>query len=250
MEGYRETRRVNAAMAFLDALAAHVEAPSQGTWAALESAAGEAGSEGLAMRIGNASWIPTLGERVTELLERDTVAWASLLHHLLTHDDASFWHGPGLRLKKASPFRDADLLASTLAAPASFRGETAPVLQRAAAGADRLPTGTGGLLVPVPRPKVRTLGSGESPRPGAGDPSPAAARAAAATLAHLGYTYAEGAALWRPPLGSPPDFGEIDRRRALALALESGAVDKLSPEGVALVVAALREGRPKVAPQD
>ncbi len=251
MEGYRETRRANATMAFLNALADHVETPSSGTWERLSAASVAAASDGASMRIGRDTWTATLGDRVTELLEGDRIAWATLLHHLLTHDDASFWHGPGWRLRKASPFRDVDLLVTTLSAPGTLHGETAPVLLRAAAGAERIPTGSGAFLVPIARPAVTELGSGEDSaarRPG--DPSPAGARAAAATLAHLGYTYAEGAERWKPPLGATVDFEEIDRRRALALALESGAVDKLSHEGVALVVAALREGRPRMAPQD
>lgn len=78
------------------------------------------------------------------------------------------------------------------------------------------------------------------------DPTPDAGLAATATLEGLGYTYVEGAARWKPPLGRRVDFGEIDRRRALAAAVEAGETLVLGAEDRARIVAALMEGRPRV----
>ena len=93
---------------------------------------------------------------------------------------------------------------------------------------------------------TRAASTGREPTPAGREPTPAAARAAAATLESLGYTYTEGAARWRPPLGTPPDLAEIDRRRALAEVIETGSVLRLEPEDRARVCAALREGWPRI----
>jgi hypothetical protein len=47
--------------------------------------------------------------------------------------------------------------------------------------------------------------------------------AAVATLESAGYTYTEGAQLWRPPLGPAPDFEALDKRAALIAELRTQA---------------------------